>query len=46
MEHDYELSDYHRSDVIFTKQMLLAEPLERTPVRAIHERAADAGCSG
>jgi NADH-quinone oxidoreductase subunit I len=32
--HDYELSDYHRSDLIFTKEMLLAEPLERTPLRA------------
>jgi NADH-quinone oxidoreductase subunit I len=34
MGHDYELSDYHRSDLIFTKEMLLAEPLERTPLRA------------
>jgi NADH-quinone oxidoreductase subunit I len=33
MGHDYELSDYHRSDLIFTKEMLLAEPLERTPLR-------------
>ncbi len=30
MGHDYELSDYSRSDLIFTKEMLLAEPLERT----------------
>jgi NADH-quinone oxidoreductase subunit I len=33
MGHDYELSDYSRSDLIFTKEMLLAEPLERTPLR-------------
>ena len=33
MGHDYELSDYNRSDLIFTKEMLLAEPMERTPLR-------------
>jgi NADH-quinone oxidoreductase subunit I len=33
MGHDYELSDYDRSDLIFTKEMLLAEPVERTPLR-------------
>ena len=33
MGHDYELSDYTREDLIFTKEMLLAEPLERTPLR-------------
>jgi len=33
MGHDFELSDYTRSDLIFTKEMLLAEPLERTPLR-------------
>ncbi len=33
MGHDYELSDYHRDDLIFTKELLLAEPLERTPLR-------------
>ena len=33
MSHDYELSAYDRSDLIFTKEMLLAEPLERTPLR-------------
>ena len=33
MGHDYELSDYRRGDLIFTKEMLLAEPLERTPLR-------------
>jgi NADH-quinone oxidoreductase subunit I len=30
---DYELSDYSRTDLIFTKEMLLAEPFERTPLR-------------
>jgi NADH-quinone oxidoreductase subunit I len=34
MGHDYELSDYDRADLIFTKEMLLAEPLERTPLRS------------
>jgi len=33
MGHDYELSDYDRTDLIFTKEMLLAEPLERTPLK-------------
>lgn len=33
MGHDYEMSAYERSDLIFTKEMLLAEPLERTPLR-------------
>jgi NADH-quinone oxidoreductase subunit I len=33
MGNDYELSDYTRSDLIFTKEMLLAAPLERTPLR-------------
>ncbi len=33
MGHDYEMSDYERDDLIFTKEMLLAEPLERTPLR-------------
>ena len=33
MGQDYEMSDYNRSDLIFTKEMLLAEPLERTPLR-------------
>jgi NADH-quinone oxidoreductase subunit I len=37
MGHDYELSDYNRSDLIFTKEMLLAEPLERTPLRSLGE---------
>jgi NADH-quinone oxidoreductase subunit I len=33
MGNDYELSDYSRSDLIFTKEMLLADPIERTPLR-------------
>ena len=37
MGHDYEMSDYNRSDLIFTKEMLLAEPLERTPLRSTGE---------
>jgi NADH-quinone oxidoreductase subunit I len=37
MGHDYELSDYNRSDLIFTKEMLLAEPVERTPLRTAGE---------
>ena len=42
MGHDYELSDYNRSDLIFTKEMLLAEPLERTPLRT---RASSIGAA-
>jgi NADH-quinone oxidoreductase subunit I len=37
MGHDYEMSDYNRADLIFTKEMLLAEPLERTPLRTEDE---------
>jgi len=37
MGHDYEMSDYNRSDLIFTKEMLLAEPLDRTPLRTAGE---------
>jgi len=33
MGHDYEMSDYNRGDLIFTKEMLLAESLDRTPLR-------------
>jgi NADH-quinone oxidoreductase subunit I len=33
MGNDYELSDYTRSDLIFTKEMLLADPPEHTPLR-------------
>ena len=35
--HDYEMSDYDRSDLIFTKEMLLADPIERTPLRRENE---------
>jgi NADH-quinone oxidoreductase subunit I len=34
MGHDYEMADYNRSDLIFTKEMLLQEPPVRTPLRA------------
>src|ERR687890_2107260 len=37
MGHDYEMADYNRGDLIFTKEMLLAEPLERTPLRRAGE---------
>jgi NADH-quinone oxidoreductase subunit I len=33
MGHDYEMADYNRADLIFTKEMLLAEPIERTPLK-------------
>ncbi len=33
MGHEFELADYNRGDLIFTKEMLLAEPIERTPLR-------------
>jgi NADH-quinone oxidoreductase subunit I len=33
MGNDYELADYDRSDLIFTKEMLLADHPERTPLR-------------
>ena len=33
MGHEYEMADYNRCDLIFTKEMLLAEPIERTPLR-------------
>jgi NADH-quinone oxidoreductase subunit I len=33
MGHDFELADYTRSDLIFTKEMLLADPIEKTPLR-------------
>jgi NADH-quinone oxidoreductase subunit I len=29
---DYELSEYSRGDLIYTKEMLLAGPIKRTPV--------------
>jgi NADH-quinone oxidoreductase subunit I len=31
------MADYDRSDLIFTKEMLLAEPLDRTPLRSAGE---------
>ena len=34
MGHDYEMADYTRDDLIFTKEMLLAEPIERTPLKS------------
>ena len=34
MGHDFEMSDYNRSALIFTKEILLAGPPERTPLRA------------
>lgn len=33
MGHEYELSDYTRTDLIFTKEMLLADHLEQVPLR-------------
>jgi NADH-quinone oxidoreductase subunit I len=33
MGNDYELADYTRTDLIFTKEMLLADPIEKTPLR-------------
>ena len=37
MGHDYEMADYDRGDLIFTKEMLLAEPIERTPLKSEDE---------
>jgi NADH-quinone oxidoreductase subunit I len=28
------MADYDRDDLIFTKEMLLAEPIERTPLKS------------
>jgi NADH-quinone oxidoreductase subunit I len=33
MGHEYEIADYNREDLIFTKEMLLAEPPDRVPLR-------------
>ena len=33
MGNDYELADYTRGDLIFTKEMLLQDPPEHTPLR-------------
>jgi NADH-quinone oxidoreductase subunit I len=32
LEAEYELSEYSRDDLIYTKDMLLAEPVKRMPV--------------
>ena len=42
MGHDYEMADYKRTDLIFTKEMLLAEPIERTPLKKIDDGLEDA----
>ena len=34
MGHDYEMADYDRENLIFTTEMLLAEPIERTPLKS------------
>ncbi len=44
MGHDYEMADYDRSDLIFTKEMLLAEPLDRTPAAVGRRVASHAAC--
>jgi NADH-quinone oxidoreductase subunit I len=41
MGHDYELSDYDRSDLIFTKEMLLAVG-DRYEAQIAADRQADA----
>jgi NADH-quinone oxidoreductase subunit I len=33
MGHEYEMADYNRGDLIFTKEMLLAESIEKAPLR-------------
>src|ERR1700692_3790977 len=33
MGHDYEMADYSRTDMLLPREMLRAEPLERTPLR-------------
>ena len=33
MGHEYETADYNRGDLIFTKEMLLADPIEKVPLR-------------
>src|SRR5204862_1704416 len=45
MGHDYELADYNREDLIFTKEMLMAEPVERTPLRREGEGSRSASSS-
>ena len=31
--HEYVMADYNRNDLIFTKEMLLADPIVKTPLR-------------
>ena len=38
MGHEYEMADYKRGDLIFTKEMLLAEPIERAPLSSEGEK--------
>ena len=33
MGHEYEMADYNRNDLIFTKEMLLAESITKVPLR-------------
>ncbi len=40
MGHEYEMADYNRGDLIFTKEMLLAEPIEKVPLRNEGGRAS------
>ena len=42
MGHDYEMADYDRTDLIFTKEMLLAEAIERTPLKSEDEETRGA----
>jgi NADH-quinone oxidoreductase subunit I len=42
MGHDYEMADYDRADLIFTKEMLLAESIERTPLKSEGEETRGA----
>ena len=42
MGHDYEMADYDRTNLIFTKEMLLAEPIERTPLKNVGDGLEDA----
>jgi NADH-quinone oxidoreductase subunit I len=42
MGHDYEMADYDRTNLIFTKEMLLAESVERTPLKTEGEETMGA----
>ena len=35
---EFEISEYNRDDLIYTKDMLLAEPIKRVPVQDQRER--------